>query len=113
MKSYEELSEEIDKTNQKALAENYELGQKNKEIEKLVKEYQDLNSKAIKTEEDLQELENLKQGISEVNKEFLNFDGSLNESKINEEIEKNQKEIVKNLQDSARNTVRLVKKRYR
>ena len=108
-KSYEDLAKEIDKTTQKNIAENYELGRKNKTLEKLIKDYEELNSKSIKTDEDIEALENLREEISSISKDFLNADGSVNTSLMTASIEENKEEIRKNLTDNAIEVLRLAK----
>jgi Icc-related predicted phosphoesterase len=64
-KTYEELDKSIEKIINKTIAENYELSKKNKTILELINNYDEINKKSIKTEEDIEALRELEEQIKD------------------------------------------------
>jgi hypothetical protein len=121
-KTYEQLAKDIQKVVDKNIAENYELRQKNKQINKLDKEYEKLSKKRIKTDEDLAAIEELRQqvidflgedqivslGLRDGETDALDISAAL--KVMQEQAVSNNAAILENLRESAIETLFLMKK---
>lgn len=97
-------TESFEKHKQKVAADNYELQKTNKSMKELIDNYDELNSKAIKTDEDVNQLKNLEeQLLSLENGKYVvknvlgEIDWEASIIALNKAIKNNSEEIITNL----------------
>ena len=115
--NYEELSEQLDGIRQKHAAENYELGQKNREIDSLINRYEELASKTITTQEEREELAALNdelRNLEDGDFVVLNLDGSVDQEAtikaMREQRKENARKIADNMLATAQEAIMLAQK---